>query len=73
MTGADASRTCWRNAEVRPVRGLGIAGERVGCQWLSGAAAGERQRLLLSVASVDDVGVVVGGDVLRAESSPADR
>lgn len=29
--------------------------------------------LLLSVASVDDVGVVVGGDVVGAESGPADR
>jgi len=29
--------------------------------------------LLLSVASADDDGVVVGGDVLRSESSPADR
>jgi hypothetical protein len=28
---------------------------------------------LLSVASADDDGVVVGGDVLRAESGPADR
>ena len=30
-------------------------------------------RLLLSVASVDDVGVVVGGGVLMAESGRADR
>ncbi len=30
-------------------------------------------RSLLSVASADDDGVVVGGDVLRAEGSPADR
>jgi hypothetical protein len=28
---------------------------------------------VLSVASADHVGVVVGGDVLRAESGPADR
>jgi hypothetical protein len=38
--------------------------------------AGRFQRLiylLLSVASADDDGVVVGGDVLRVESSPADR
>jgi hypothetical protein len=28
---------------------------------------------VLSAASADDDGVVVGGDVLRAEGSPADR
>jgi len=28
---------------------------------------------VLSVASPDDDGVVVGGDVLRTEGSPADR
>ena len=31
------------------------------------------RRVVLSVASADDDGVVVGGDVLRAESGPADR